>query len=119
MTDDVIVLLKDGPTAVMKKEKVRGNLEKVIPREIVHSVLIPVGIYSPQYILFKRSDLIDNFISATISYQMTIYDIGALGVISDELPEIRPVNVKCKCLPDLYLSLPENMVTNQKDVWKS
>lgn len=105
MTDDVIVLLKDGPTAVMKKEKVRGNLEKVIPREIVHSVLIPVGIYSPQYILFKRSDLIDNFISATISYQMTIYDIGALGVISDELPEIRPVNVKCKCLPDLYLSL--------------
>lgn len=105
MTDDVIVLLKDGTTAIIQKDKIRGNLEKVVPKEIVHSVLIPVGIYSPQYIQFEQSDLIDNFISATISYQLSIYDIGALDIISDELPDIHPVNVKCKCLPDLYLSL--------------
>lgn len=105
MTDDVIVLLKDGSIAIIQKDKIRGNLEKVVPKEIVHSVLIPVGIYSPQYIQFEQSDLIDNFISATISYQLSIYDIGALNIISDELPDIHPVNVKCKCLPDLYLSL--------------
>lgn len=105
MSDNVIVLLNDGTTALIKKEKLRGKLKKVIPKDLVYAILIPVGIYSPQYIMFKYGDLIDDFISADISYQMTLYDVGPLEVISDELSNIEPVNIKCNCLPDLYLSL--------------
>ena len=105
MNDDVIVLLNDGTTAVIDKMKLRGKLKKVIPEDVVYAILIPVGIYSPQYIMFKPGDLIDGFISATISYQLVIYQVGPIALVSDMLKPIEPVNIKCKCLSDLYLSL--------------
>lgn len=105
MSDDIILLLSDGTTGIMKKDRLKGKLKKVIPKDLVYAILVPVGIYSPQYVMFKYDDLIDNFISAKISYQMTIYDVGPLTIISDEMPEIKPVSIKCECLPDLYLSL--------------
>ena len=105
MTDEIIVLLKDGSTCVIPKDKLKGNLEKVIPEKFVYSILIPVGIYSPQYIMFKPKDLIDGFISATISYQLVIYQVGPMALVSDELDPIEPVNISCKCLSDLYMSL--------------
>ena len=44
MSDNVIVLLNDGTTALIKKEKLRGKLKKVIPKDLVYAILIPVGI---------------------------------------------------------------------------
>ena len=105
MNDDVIVLLSNGYTDVIHKEKLRGKLKKVIPKELVYAVLIPVGIYSPQYMMFKYRDLIDEFVSAEITYSMRLYGLGAMGLALSETNRIEDVSVTCKCLPDLYLTL--------------
>lgn len=107
MDSNVIVLNENGTADVLPKESLRGKLKKVIPKSDVYGVLMPVGLYSPQYVLFKRNELIDKFVSADITYQVSFYNCGILAYIATEKDygKTEPVKVHCECLPDLYTSL--------------
>ena len=102
MNNDVILLKMGGKVDTLPPKYFTGNIAKKLPIDTQY-ILIPVGVYEKQYLVFEPHTLIQSFVSASISYKMTV--VGNEVDMMCQIPSKqsnRHFNVSCSNLVEIY-----------------
>ena len=102
MNTDVIVLKLGGKVETLSPKYFTRCMADKIAKDTQY-VLIPVGVYESQYLVFEPNELIKSFDHANISYKLTV--VGSDVDMMCQVPTVkksRSINVTCKNLIELY-----------------
>lgn len=67
-----IILRNDGSISYISRNKLSGNVRKKLKNENAEFILIPVGMFSPEYILIKVSDIFKKFGIMDFEYSLNV-----------------------------------------------
>ncbi len=100
---DTILLLDDGTLKSVPSSLIRGKFTKDMLKNL-YGMLCPVGIYSPQYICVKSSQLLNGFEHARITYRITSYQTHFDHVCNGDYDD-NYITIECDNLPEFYRAL--------------
>ena len=71
--DNIAILLKDnGKISYISRDKLSGNVRKKLKKKNVKFLLIPVGIFTPEYVVIDINDVMKKFGVLDMDYSLSV-----------------------------------------------